>query len=49
MSEIAYTERLKEIAENGPLFQDNDEEDVERKDDYDFVNVLTASTLNLNK
>ena len=41
MSEIAYTEKLRKIAENGPLFED-DEEEVKSEDNEEELSFINA-------
>ncbi len=45
MSEMSYTEKLREIATKGPLFEDEEEEikNDDNSDELNFVNVGIAS------
>ncbi|GEM_PF-5917995 len=45
MSEMAYTEKLREIANKGPLFEDEEEENKnnDNSEKLNFVNAGMAS------
>lgn len=43
MSEIAYTARLKEIADKCPLFKDEEEYNQVNNDNSNSINMVAAS------
>ncbi len=49
MSEIAYTAKLKEIADKGPLFKDEEEYDQVKDGNSSSIDMVAASIYGLEE